>query len=171
MARLNDAIAKDLLNDILPTYGTPVRQRRPVWDDGQKMFIYDEWEAATGHHYYCGIRFCDRFAVVEKVGMYHFCTYIDSIEVYAFCGKKLQLIQKKDYSKAFRSEELVRAQTEEMVTNYFKGVLKSQRISMSEDKVSEEVKAMLDQCYKSYIDNDYNIRLTQIIPQLSLEQK
>ncbi len=171
MARLNNAITKDFLNDILPVYGTSARQRKPTWDDSQKMFIYDEWESANGNHYYCGIRFCDRFAVVEKVGMYHFCTYIDSLEVYAFNGRKMQLIQKKDYAGQFRKNEFIRAETENMVINFLKGVLKMNRVSMPEDKLQEEAKVMVDQCYKSYNDNDYNIRLTQIIPQLAIEQK
>ena len=96
MASLTKAINKSLFDDILPSYGTP-RINILVWDDSQKMFICDEYESENGHRYYRGIRFCDRIVILEKVGLYHSWTYIDSIELYAFNGQQIELIQKRDY--------------------------------------------------------------------------
>lgn len=88
MASLTKAINKDLFDKILPTFGNP-RVHVPVWDEGQKMFLCEEYESGNGHRYYKGVRFCDRIVIVEKVGLYHTWTYIDGIEVYAFNGKSL----------------------------------------------------------------------------------
>ena len=107
MATLSKAINKNLFDSILPSLGNP-RVHIPVWDDSQKMFICDEYESSNGHRYYLGIRFCDRIVIVEKVGLYHSWTYIDSIELYAFNGQKMELIQKRDYDKVFRNEDFIR---------------------------------------------------------------
>ena len=77
MATLTKAINKSLFDSILPTYGSP-RVHFPTWDNSQKMFICDEYESNKGHRHYIGIRFCDRIVIVEKVGLYHSWTYIDS---------------------------------------------------------------------------------------------
>ena len=87
MASLTKAINKDLFDSILPTFGNQ-RVHIPVWDEGQKMFLCEEYESASGNRYYKGVRFCDRIVVVEKVGLYHNWTYIDGIEVYAFNGTR-----------------------------------------------------------------------------------
>ena len=98
MATLQKAINKSLFDGILPSFGSP-RIQIPVWDNSQKMFICNEYESANGHRYYCGIRFCDRIVIVERVGLYHSWTYIDSIELYAFNGQKMELIQKRDLQR------------------------------------------------------------------------
>lgn len=46
MASLTKAINKDLFDKILPTFGNP-RVHVPVWDEGQKMFLCEEYESAT----------------------------------------------------------------------------------------------------------------------------
>lgn len=168
MASLTKAINKDLFDKILPTFGN-ARVNIPVWDDGQKMFICNEYESGNGHRYYKGVRFCDRIVVVEKVGMYHSWTYIDGIEVYAFNGTRLELVQKHDYDKVFRNEEFIRQESETMVRNYFEGVLKMQKSSMPVPQLAAHAKSIIDGCYKSFLDKDFNTRLTQILPQL--EQK
>ena len=117
MATLTKAINKNLFDSILPSFGNP-RVHIPVWDDSQKMFICDEFESNGGHRYYRGIRFCDRIVIMEKVGLYHSWTYIDSIELYAFNGQKMELIQKRDYDKVFRSEGFIRQESEQMVKDY-----------------------------------------------------
>lgn len=65
MASLTKAINKDLFDKILPTFGNP-RVHVPVWDEGQKMFLCEEYESGNGHRYYKGVRFCDRIVIVEK---------------------------------------------------------------------------------------------------------
>ncbi len=163
MATMEKAICTDLFNNILPTFGNP-RVHIPSWDNSQKMFICDEYESASGNRYYRGIRFCDRVAIVEKVGLYHNWTYIDGIELYAFNGNKVELIQKRDYEKVFRNEEFIRAESETMVKDYLSGVLKAQHTTMPANVVERQAKCLIDRSYKSFLDSDFNTRLTQILP-------
>lgn len=165
MATLNKAINKNFFESVLPSFGTP-RTQMPVWDEGQKMFIFDQFESATGNRYYKGIRFCNNIAIVEKVALYHTWTYIDCIEVYAFNGKKLELVQKRDYTKVFREEKFVRSESIAMLSDYLKGVLKMSGGSVTDNEVEEEAKTFVDSCYKSFLDSDYAVRLTQVLPQI-----
>lgn len=168
MATLAKAISKNLFDNILPTFSSP-RVYVPAWDNGQKMFISDEYESANGNRYYRGIRFCDRVAIVEKVGLYHNWTYIDSIELYAFNGKKVELIQKRDYDKVHRNEAFVRAESETMVKDFLAGILKAQSTSVPAEQLESQAKELIESCYKSFLDNDFNTRLTQILP--AIEQR
>ena len=168
MATLTKAINKNLFDSILPSFGNP-RVNIPVWDDSQKMFICDEFESGSGHRYYRGIRFCDRIVILEKVGLYHSWTYIDSIELYAFNGQKMELIQKRDYDKVFRNEEFIRNESEQMVKDYLTGVMKTQRICAPAEQIAAQTSELINGCYKSFLDPDFNTRLTQILPKL--EQK
>ena len=138
MATLTKAINKNLFDSILPSFGNP-RVHIPVWDDSQKMFICDEYESGNGHRYYRGIRFCDRIVILEKVGLYHSWTYIDSIELYAFNGQ---------------------------VKDYLTGVMKTQRISVPTEQIALQAQDLISGCYKSFLDPDFNTRLTQILPKL-----
>lgn len=165
MATLTKAISKNLLDSVLPTFGSP-RVHIPAWDNSQKMFICDEYESANGNRYYRGIRFCNRVVIVEKVGLYHNWTYIDGIELYAFNGNKLELIQKQDYDKVFRKEEFIRAESERMVKDYLQGILKAQRASIPSAQLEKNAKELIDGCYKSFLDRDFNTRLTQILPEI-----
>ncbi|OYP71089.1 hypothetical protein [Prevotella sp. P5-64] len=168
MASLTKAINEDLFRQFLPEFGNP-RVHVPVWDEGQKMFLCEEYESANGHRYYKGVRFCDRIVIVENVGLYHTWTYIDSIEVYAFNGTRLELVQKRDYNKTFRNEEFIRQESEAMVCNYFKGVLKARRTTLPKEQLEAQAKGIVEGCYKSFLDSNFNTRLTQILPQI--EQK
>ena len=165
MATLTKAINKSLFDSILPTYGSP-RVHIPTWDNSQKMFICDEYESSNGHRYYLGIRFCDRIVIVEKVGLYHSWTYIDSIELYAFNGQKMELIQKRDYDKVFRNETFIRQESELMVKEFLTGVMKTQRICTPAEQIAEQAQTLISGCYKSFLDPDFNTRLTQILPKL-----
>lgn len=128
------------------------------------MFICDEYESANGNRYYRGIRFCDRVVIVEKVGLYHNWTYIDGIELYAFNGKRVELIQKHDYDKVHRNEAFVRMESEAMVKDFLAGILKAQRTSVPTEQLESQAKELIDGCYKSFLDSDFNTRLTQILP-------
>ena len=165
MATLTKAINKNLFDSILPSFGNP-RVHIPVWDDSQKMFICDEFESGSGHRYYRGIRFCDRIVILEKVGLYHSWTYIDSIELYAFNGQKMELIQKRDYDKVFRNEEFIRQESEQMVKDYLTGVMKTQRICIPAEQIAAQATELINGCYKSFLEPDFNTRLTQILPRL-----
>ena len=165
MATLTKSINKNLFDSILPTYGTP-RVNIPTWDDSQKMFICSQYESGNGHRYYLGIRFCDRIVIVEKVGLYHSWTYIDGIELYAFNGQKMDLIQKRDYDKVFRNEEFIRQESEQMVKDFLTGVMKTQRICAPVEQIAAQASELINGCYKSFLDPDFNTRLTQILPKL-----
>ena len=165
MATLTKAINKSLFDSILPTYGSP-RVHIPTWDNSQKMFICDEYESANGNRYYRGIRFCDRIVILEKVGLYHSWTYIDSIELYAFNGQKMELIQKRDYDKVFRNEDFVRQESEQMVKDYLIGVMKAQRICMPAEQITAQATELINGCYKSFLDPGFNTSLTLILPKL-----
>ena len=165
MATLTKAINKNLFDSILPSFGTP-RVHIPVWDDSQKMFICDEYESGKGYRYYLGIRFCDRIVVVEKVGLYHSWTYIDGIELYAFNGQKMELIQKRDYEKKYRDEDFIRQESEQMVKDYLAGVMKMQRTCVPVEQIGMQAQELIGRCYKSFLDPDFNTRLTQILPKL-----
>ena len=165
MATLTKAINKNLFDSILPTFGNP-RVHIPTWDNSQRMFICEEHESNNGHRYYCGVRFCDRIAVVEKVGLYHNWTYIDAIELYAFNGQRMELIQKRDYDRVFRNEAFIRQESEQMVKDFLTGVMKTQRVCLPADQIAEQATELVGGCYKSFLDPDYNTRLTQILPLL-----
>ena len=130
------------------------------------MFICEEHENIKGNRYYCGVRFCDRIAIVEKVGLYHNWTYIDAIELYAFNGQRMELIQKRDYEKVFRNEAFVRQESEQMVKDFLTGVMKTQRVCLPAEQIVEQAKTLVNECYKSFLDPDFNTRLTQILPKL-----
>ncbi len=165
MATLSKAINKNLFDSILPTFGNP-RVQIPVWDNSQKMFICDEYESGNRNHYYRGIRFCDRIVILEKVGLYHSWTYIDGIELYAFNGQKMELIQKRDYDKVFRDEDFIRQESEQMVKDYLTGVMKTQRVCIPAEEIATQASELISGCYKSFLDPDFNTRLTQILPRL-----
>lgn len=168
MASLNKAINKELFNNILPEYGSP-RVKTPVWDEGQKMFICEEYESNAGNRYYRGIRFCNNIVVVEKVGLFHNWTYIDGIELYAFNNTRLELIQKHDYQNVFHNVDFIKKETQNMLQNYFIGVLKAQKQPLDLEYVKSKSADLVNQCYKSFLDYDYNTRLTQIVK--TIEQK
>lgn len=165
MASLNKVICKDLLDSVLPSFGNP-RVHIPIWDNSQKMFILNEYESARGLRYYMGMRYCENLVVVEKVGLFNNWTYIDSVELYAFNGNKLELIQKRDYEKVFRSEKFVRSETKNMVSEYLLGVAKTQGLTISVEDVELQSESIVERCYKSFLDKDFNIHVTKILPAL-----
>lgn len=166
MASFEKALTKDLFDNLLPTYGTP-RKAIPVWDEGQKMFLLGNYESEKGNMYYEGIRFCDKIVIKEKVGLCHTWTYIDSIEIYAFNGTRLELVQKHDYDKTFRTEEFVRAEAEQMICDYISGVLKARGENCPMEQIREHAHAIVEGSFKSFLSQDFNKHLTRILPQLN----
>ena len=166
MASFGKALTKDLFDNLLPTFGNP-RKAIPVWDEGQKMFLLGNYESERGNMYYEGIRFCDKIVIKEKVGLFHTWTYIDSIEIYAFNGTRLELVQKRDYKKTFRSEMFVRSEAEQMVCDFMTGALKVQGVDGVADHIREQAHAIVDGSFKSFLSPDFNKHLTRILPQLN----
>ena len=136
------------------------------YDEAQRMFIVDQYNSAAGHHYYKGVRFCDRIAMVEKVGLYHNWTYIDGIELFTFNGDRLCLIQKRDYDKQFYDKDFIHDEAVSMMCNFFIGISKTINASMSKDEIKNQAAAIVDSCYKSFLDDDYNKRLTLILTKI-----
>lgn len=165
MASFEKALTKDLFDSLLPRYGSP-RKRVPVWDEGQKMFILGNYESERGNMYYEGIRFCDNIVIKEKVGLFHTWTYLDSLEIYAFSGTQLELVQKRDYERAFRKEEFVRSEAEQMICDFISGCVKVQHLSIDTEQIKAEARRYVDGSFKSFLDPDFNKRLTRILPQL-----
>lgn len=56
-----------------------------------------------------------------------------------------------------------------MLQNYFIGVLKAQKQPLDLEYVKSKSIDLVNQCYKSFLDYDYNTRLTQIVN--TIEQK
>ena len=160
---MTNAISKNLLDAILPTYGNE-RMKVAVWNNSQKMFICDEYVSAKGNRHYAGVRFCNRLVVVERIGLYHSCTYINGLELYTFDGHQPVLIQKKDYDKVFRDDEMIRRDTTTMIADYVAGVAKTQRVAMTADDIARHAEELTEMCYKNFLDADYDTRLTQILP-------
>ena len=109
------------------------------------------------------------WSLLKRWGLYHNWTYIDGIELYAFNGKRVELIQKRDYDKVHRNEAFVRMESEAMVKDFLAGILKAQRTSVPADQLESQAKELIDGCYKSFLDSDFNTRLTQILP--AIEQR
>lgn len=164
MANLSKAINKSFFDTVLPTYGNARQMPAPIWDEGQKMFLCDEYETAKGHRHYCGVRFCDRIAIVEKAALAYNWTYINSLELYAFDGNKMVLVQKKDYElSTYRNEELIRRDSEQMVRDVLKGIAKANGSHTSDEEIETFAKELVGRCYQSFLEEDYNLRLTQQI--------
>lgn len=158
-------ISNSLFDSILPSFGS-AGNNLPVWNEGQKMFISSEYESAAGNRYYKGLRFCEQLAIIEIVGLYHTWTYIDGIEIYAFDGKKPKLVGKRQYDKTFYKLEFIKEQTEQLVADYIHGQIKIQDVSVPILRVKEEAKTIVGRCYTSFLSDEFNLRLRDMIPLL-----
>lgn len=165
MASFEKILTKDLFDNLLPKFGTP-RKRVPIWDEGQKMFLLGNYESERGNMYYEGIRFCENIVIKEKVGLCHTWTYIDSLEIYAFNGPRLELVQKRDYEKTFRNEAFIRNEAEQMICDYLSGCIKAQGLNIECVEIRNEARRYVDCSFKSFLDSDFNKHLTRILPQL-----
>lgn len=166
MATLQKAINQNFLDSVMPSFGNTRKVNTPIYDNFQKMFIIDEYESAAGHRHYRGIRFCDRVVFAETIGMYHTCTYINSLELYVFNGEKLVLVQKKDYDKVFRKESDVKADSETMLRDYLCGQAKMTGTIIADDQLQQQARQLVEGSYSSFLDKDFDIRLTRILPAL-----
>jgi hypothetical protein len=81
----------------------------------------------------------------------------------------MELIQKRDYDKVFRNEDFIRQESELMVKDYLAGVMKARSMYAPLEMLAAHAAELINGCYKSFLDSDYNTRLTQILPKL--EQK
>lgn len=156
------------IDGILPVYGNP-RCNIPVWNEGEKMFINDEYQSAKGNWYYKGLRFSDRLAIVEKVGLFHSFKYIDEIEVYTFNEKSRTLIGSYKFEKTFYDKDLIQNKAKEMVSDYITSQMKLQNLPVRRDSIVSEVDKIVGATYVSLLSDDYNINLQNLLPVLQTE--
>lgn len=156
------------IDGILPVYGNP-RCNIPVWNEEEKMFISDEYQSAKGNWYYKGLRFSDRLAIVEKVGLFHSFKYIDEIEVYTFNEKSRTLIGSHKFEKTFYDKDLIQNKAKEMVSDYITSQMKLQNLPVRRDSIVSEVDKIVGATYVSLLSDDYNINLQNLLPVLQTE--
>lgn len=155
-----------MLDSFFPKFGQQ-RADLPVWNEGDRMFISDEYESEAGNRYYKGVRFSDRLAIVEKVGLYHNWKYIDEIEMYVFNGREKVLVNNRKFEKVFYSAALIKDEAYRMAEGYLKSQLKLNRIYSASGNVSEDARVLVDQTYVSLMSDNYDMgNLRQMLPLL-----
>ena len=133
------------------------------------MFISDEYQSAKGNWYYKGLRFSDRLAILEKVGLFHNWKYIDEIEVYIFNQKARTLIGSHKFEKTFYDKGLIKNKAKEMVSDYVTSQMKLQNLPVRRDSIVSEVDKIVGATYVSLLSDDYNINLQNLLPVLQTE--
>lgn len=163
------SITNPVFDSILPVYGNP-RKNTPVWNEDDKMFIFDEYTSSAGHLYYRGLRFTNRIAVVENIGLYHTCKYIDSIEVYTYNNNSKSLIGSVKYEKTFYNRDMIRRAVESIIKQYVQGQLKVQNLQMNEDVIEQEAKKYVEESYISFLSDDFGRNMTNMLPMFTSQQ-
>lgn len=154
---------ESFIDSILPAFGNP-RCNLPVWDEGDHMFISDEYESQAGNRYYKGLRFSNRLAIVEKVGLFHNWKYIDSIEIYTFNNDQKVLIGNHKFEKEFYNKMLIYTVVRQMVTDYFESQIKLSKQSITTKSLDKEVGNFVNEAYTSFLSNQYDSKLQQLLP-------
>jgi len=158
-------ISNSVFDMLLPTFGNE-GTNMPIWNEGQRMFISEEYESAAGNRYYKGLRFCEKLAIVETVGLYHTWTYIDSIEVYAFEGRNKKLISKRIFDKQFYNKDFIQEQTRQMVADYLRGQSKMMGVFVSKENIDREAEKLVNKSYTSLLSEEFGTRLTDMMKML-----
>lgn len=153
---------KDSTANISSTLLPPLTRNQLTYNPEKNVFLTLGYTSASGNRSYIGMRFCDRFAVVEKVGMFHNWTYINSLELYVYNMDNVVLAQKEDFYKEFRNEEFIREESKRMVETYLLSMMKSKNIAASEEVVAtvkKQADVLVRKCYKNFFDVDFNTML------------
>lgn len=143
--------------------------QHPCMERRRKDVISDEYQSAKGNWYYKGLRFSDRLAIVEKVGLFHSFKYIDEIEVYTFNEKSRTLIGSHKFEKTFYDKDLIQNKAKEMVSDYITSQMKLQNLPVRRDSIVSEVDKIVGATYVSLLSDDYNINLQNLLPVLQTE--
>ena len=160
------ATLTEFVNEIFPVYGTP-RKLQFDWDESQKMWLCDRYISDRDIYHYFGFRTCGNVAFRENVTNFHHCTYINDLTLYAFDGTMPVLIECRKFPlKTHRNESEIRAASEDMLRTHIKATLKMQRIDVTNEDIAREAKRLTDGCYKSFLDDDYNMGFLQLVAQL-----
>lgn len=166
---------KDFFNAVLPSYGTKLREefKKMRWLAGHKFWLINDYlHSQSGNYYYEGVRFADNIVVFEKDGEWiKGGSYLDELKVFMFDGKQAHLIDSRQYQKTFRTEEIVRSEVEDILQCY----LKAQSKQFGQEIDENEMKAICNECvdrsFKDFLDDDYEIRLMQVLPMLESHVK
>ena len=167
MATTNN-VTNTVIDSLLPVYGNP-RKNIPVWNEDDRMFIFDEFTTSAGHLHYKGLRFTNRIVVVENIALYHTWRYIDSIEVYTYNNHSKSLIGSMKYDKTFYNRDLIRRDVESIVKQYIQGQLKVQNVPMNEDVIVREVKKYVEESYTSFLSDDFGRSMTNLLPMFTTQ--
>lgn len=164
----NKNVALNLSNvwdEIFPEYGTP-RKQQFDWDESQRMWLYDRFVNCSGHLQYNGLRFCGKIAFRERVSEYHHCTYINDVTLYAFDGTMPVMVECHKFERTFHNAELIRSISEDMLRRHIRSTLKTMGITAKPEEIDREVQRLIDGCYKSFLDDDYNTGMLQLVADL-----
>lgn len=168
MARI-EGVGNNILDSILPTYGNP-RVSAPIWNESQQMFITDQHRSQSGHLYYLGVRFSDRFVTILHIGLYHTCTYINEIEIYAFDEKERKLIAKTNLDQ-FYDEDLVRATTEKLLKDYLESQIMIQGGKIDGNMLEHQVKELVGKSYISMLNDENTLKRLEAVKPLLIANK
>ncbi len=67
--------------------------------------------------------------------------------------------------------DFVSAESMDMVMSYIRGSMKTMGRNVAEDEIESLAAQYLERCYKSYLDDDYNTKLTSVIKKLESEDR
>lgn len=158
--------ADDLLDELFPKYGSKPRVQAPIWDSSEMMFIFEQHHSPEGNLYYRGIRFSDRLAIVENIGLFHSWSYIDSIEVYNINGTELHFLQKKVYKNVFHDAEFIKSEVEKIVAEYVISENKRQNISVDNNTAMQLAKQLVAGCYNDFNKDGYAHEIMGLLPNI-----
>lgn len=168
MAKIKGA-GDNVLDSVLPTYGKP-RWNAPIWNESQRMFITEQYTSAAGNTYYLGVRFTERFVTILHIGLFRNWTYINEVETYAFNGQERVLVGKTKLD-VYYDEGLIRTTTEKLLGDYLEGQYRLKGSVADRQKLDHQVKELVDDSYRSMLDNENALRqLEAVMPLLEAEK-
>lgn len=153
-------------DEIFPEYGSP-RKQQLDWDESQRMWLDSQYRTREGgHHQYCGVRFCGKVAFRERISEYYNCTFINDVTLYAFDGTMPVMIECHKFVHTFHDAAMIRQLSEDMLRRHIRSTLKTLGINAQQEEIDREVKRLIEGCYKSFLDDDYNTGMLQLVAQL-----
>lgn len=152
-------------DEIFPEYGTP-RKQQIDWDESQRMWLYDRFVNCSGHLQYNGIRFCGKIAFRERISEYYHCTFINDVTLYTFDGTMPVMVECHKFVHTFHDAAMIRQLSEDMLRRHIRSTLKSLGINAQKEEIDREVERLIDGCYKSFLDDDYNTGMLQLVANL-----
>lgn len=138
----------------------------------KNVYLTLGYTSVAGNTYYRAIRLSKRLAVYYHIGEGYARTFLNGITLFCWDGQKAKIIAQKFWGgcnwRSF-SEQFAKEQSIIMLKDFLAGILKAQRTSVPAEQLESQAKELIESCYKSFLDNDFNTRLTQILP--AIEQR